>query len=501
LSRFPRGILGRMKTTKGKLAATEKNKFAEVKTRSERPRVAIVIMAAGKGTRLKSQIPKVLHEVGGKPLLEHVIRAAVRVGSARDVFAVIGHEAERVRAATEHTGINFVLQAPQRGTGHALLVARDALRGYDHVVVLSGDAPLITPETIGRLLDYHLAQHASMTLLSADLENPTGYGRVLRKNAGSHEVQAVVEEKAASPAQKKIREINSGFYAFSVKDLYAHIGELSTDNAHAEYYLTDMAGMLRRARKRVIAWRTENPAEVLGGNTRAELADIDHFMRMAKARQLMVDGVSIFYPATCVIDADVSVAADTTIEPYVQLLGKTRVGSGCRVRSFSVIRDCEIGDGVTIRPGCIMEDSRIGMGAIIGPYSHLRPGSEIGDGAHVGNFVETKKIKLGKGSKANHLTYLGDAEIGASVNIGAGTITCNYDGVHKHKTVIGDGVFVGSDSTLVAPVRVGKGAYIAAASCVTDDVPDDALALGRARQVVKEGWATRKRAERTSKTS
>ena len=480
-------------------------KIAEVKTHLPRPRVAIAIMAAGKGTRLKSQIPKVLHEVGGKPLLEHVIRAAVHMASAADVYAIVGHEADRVRTAMKHTGINFILQSEQRGTGHALMVALEALSGYDHVIVLSGDAPLITAETINRLLDFHLAQHASMTLLSAELEDPTGYGRVLRKSAlrkhgSSPEVRAIVEEKSATPAQKKIREINSGFYVFSVKDLYAHIGELSADNPHSEYYLTDMAGVLRGARKRVVAWKTENPGEVLGGNTRAELADIDHFLRMAKARQLMVNGVTIFYPATCVIDADIIVAADSVIEPYVQLLGTTRIGTGCRVRSYSIIRDCEIGDGVTIRPGCVMEDARIGAGAVIGPYSHLRPGSEIGEGAHVGNFVETKKIKLGKGSKANHLTYLGDAEIGAGVNVGAGTITCNYDGVHKNKTVIEDGVFVGSDSTLVAPVRVGKGAYIAAASCITEDVPDDALALGRARQVVKPEWVKQKRSERTNQT-
>jgi len=456
---------------------------------SSAPTVAIAIMAAGKGTRLKSQLPKVLHEVGGQPLLAHVIRAAVRLAPAKDVYAIIGHEAERVRAATESTGINFVLQAEQRGTGHALMVAREALAGYDHVIVLSGDAPLITAETIGRLRDFHLEQRAAMTLLSAELENPTGYGRVLRKSPRSAEVQAVVEEKAASASQKKIKEINSGFYVFSVKDLYSHIAELSTDNAHAEYYLTDMAGVLRKSRRRVVVWKTANAAEVLGGNTRAELADIDQKMRMAKCRQLMADGVTIFYPATCVIDADVAIAADSVIEPYVQLLGKTKIGAGCRVRSYCVIRDSEIGDAVTVRPGCVMEDARVSAGAIIGPFAHLRPGSEIGEGAHVGNFVETKKIKLGKGSKANHLTYLGDAEIGAGVNIGAGTITCNYDGVHKHKTIIDDGVFIGSDSTLVAPVRVGKGAYVGAASCITDDVPEEALAIGRGRQVVKEGWA------------
>ena len=459
-------------------------------------RVAVAIMAAGKGTRLKSQFPKVLHEVGGKPLLEHVIRAAVRVVPAKDVYAIVGHEAERVRAAVEQTGINFVLQAEQRGTGHALIVAREALAGYDHLIVLSGDAPMITPETIGRLRNFHLEEQAAMTLLSAKLENPTGYGRVLRKGPGSVDVRAIVEEKAASPQQKKIREINSGFYVFSVKDLYAHIGELSTGNVHAEYYLTDMAEVLRKARRRVVAYETETPNEVLGGNTRAELADIDQQMRLAKCRQLMADGVTIFYPATCVIDADVAIAPDTVIEPYVQLLGSTKIGAACRIRSYCVIRDSQIGDGVIVRPGCVMEDARVSAGAVLGPYSHLRPGSEIGEGAHVGNFVETKKIRLGKGSKANHLTYLGDAEIGAGVNIGAGTITCNYDGVHKHKTVIADGAFIGSDSTLVAPVRVGKGSYIGAASCITDDVPDEALAIGRGRQVVKEGWAKQKRAER-----
>jgi bifunctional UDP-N-acetylglucosamine pyrophosphorylase / glucosamine-1-phosphate N-acetyltransferase len=464
------------------------------KPRSEgKVRLAVAIMAAGKGTRLKSQHPKVLHEVGGKPLLEHVIRAAVRVVPAGDVFAIIGHEADRVRESMKHTGINFVLQAEQRGTGHALMVARDALSGYDHVIVLSGDAPLISSETIGKLRNVHLETQAAMTLLSADLDNPTGYGRVVRKAAGRPDVNFVVEEKAATPAQKKIREINSGFYVFAVRDLYGNIDKLSTENAHSEYYLTDMAEVLRKGRRPVMAWQTANPSEVVGGNTRAELSDIDQQMRMAKCRQLMADGVSIFYPATCVIDADVEIAPDTIIEPFVQLLGKTKIGTSSRVSSYCVIRDTEIGDGVVIRPGCIMAQTRVSNGAILGPYSHLRPGSDIGEDAHVGNFVETKKIKLGKGSKANHLTYLGDAEIGAGVNIGAGTITCNYDGVHKHKTTIGDGAFIGSDATLVAPVKVGNNSYIGAASCITDDVPDDSLAIGRARQTIKDGWVREKR--------
>ncbi|MGA8432934.1 MAG: bifunctional UDP-N-acetylglucosamine diphosphorylase/glucosamine-1-phosphate N-acetyltransferase GlmU [Candidatus Sulfotelmatobacter sp.] len=457
------------------------------------PRIAVAIMAAGKGSRLKSQLPKVLHEVGGKPLLAHVIAAAKQIVSSKHVYAIIGHEAERVRKALESTGVNFVLQPEQRGTGHALMVAQEALDGYDHIIVLSGDAPMITSETIGLLRDFHLHEHAAMTLLSADLDDPTGYGRVMRKTARSSEVRAVVEEKSATAAQRKLREINSGFYVFSAKDLYGNISKLSTANAHGEYYLTDMAEVLRKAGKRVVAYKTPNPGEVLGGNTRAELAAIDEQMRLAKCRKLMAEGVTVFYPATCVIDVDVQVAADTVIEPYVQLLGKTTIGSASHIRSYSVIRDAEIGDRVTILPGCIITESRVLHGAILGPYSHLRPGSEIGEGAHVGNFVETKKTKLGKGSKANHLSYLGDAEIGEKVNVGAGTITCNYDGVNKHKTVIEDGAFIGSDSALVAPVRIGKGAYVAAASCITHDVPEDALAIARTRQTIKENWAREKR--------
>jgi bifunctional UDP-N-acetylglucosamine pyrophosphorylase/glucosamine-1-phosphate N-acetyltransferase len=463
------------------------------------PRVAIAIMAAGKGTRLKSQLPKVLHEVGGKPLLAHVIAAATQVIPASDVFAIIGHEADRVRTALAATGVKFILQTEQRGTGHALMIAQPALSAYDHVIVLSGDAPQITPQTIAQLLNFHLDNDAAMTLLSADLDHPTGYGRVIRKKTGSSEIQAIVEEKSASPAQKKIREINAGFYVFAIPQLFSHIAKLSTANAHSEYYLTDMAQVLRKAGEHVVVWKTENSAEVLGANTRAELSYIDHQMRMRKCQELMAAGVTIFNPSTCVIDSDVEIAADTIIEPFVQILGRSRIGSGCRIRSYNVIEDSELADGALLRPGCILEDSRVGPNAILGPYSHLRPGSDIGEDAHVGNFVETKKIKLGKGSKANHLTYLGDAEIGAGVNIGAGTITCNYDGSHKHTTVIEDGAFIGSDTTLVAPVRVGKGAYVGAASCVTSDVPADALAIGRAPQVVKEGWASAKRAARKPK--
>ena len=449
-------------------------------------------MAAGKGTRLKSKHPKVLHEIGGKPILAHVIAAARKVVPPRNIFTIIGHEAEAVRAAVADTGVQFVLQAEQRGTGHALMVARESLAGYDQVIVLSGDAPLITPDTIQKLNDFHAAQKAAMTILSADLDDPTSYGRIIRKSTKSAEVRGIVEEKAASAQQKKVREINSGFYVFSVPELYGHIGDLTTDNPHGEYYLTDMAAVLGRARKKVVVMKTADAAEILGTNTRREMAALDIRLRMAKCLQMMDAGVSIFYPQTCIIDADVEVGSDTVIEPYVQLLGNTKIGTDCRIRSYSVVRNSEIGDGVLVRAGTVMEEARVGSGAIIGPYSHLRPGSDIGEGAHVGNFVETKKIRMGKGSKANHLTYLGDAEIGSGVNVGAGTITCNYDGVNKHKTTIEDGAFIGSDATLVAPVKIGKGAYVAAGSCITEDVPAESLALGRARQVVKEGWAEKR---------
>jgi bifunctional UDP-N-acetylglucosamine pyrophosphorylase/glucosamine-1-phosphate N-acetyltransferase len=457
------------------------------------PKIAIAILAAGKGTRLKSKHPKVLHEVGGKTLLAHVIAAATKVVPASDVFAIIGHEADRVRSAVAASSIGFVLQQEQRGTGHALMVAREALAPYDRVIVLYGDAPLITSQTIERLRDFHLSKKAAMTILTARLENPAGYGRIVRKKATGDDVKAIVEQKNLTAAQQKIHEVNSGFYAFEAKPLFGHIDKLSAGNHHGEFYLTDMAAILTQAKQRVVAVQARDAHEVLGGNTRAELSEIDQYMRMAKCRQLMDQGVTILYPETCVIDSDVEVGPDTVIEPSVQLRGSTRVGSDTRIGSYSVILSCEIGDEVLVQTGCVLEHSVIRARASLGPYSHLRPGCEVCEDAHIGNFVELKKTRVGKGSKANHLTYLGDTEVGEKVNVGAGTITCNYDGVSKHKTIIEDGVFVGSDSILIAPVRIGKGAYVAAATTVTEDVPPDSLALGRARQIVKEGWAKAKR--------
>jgi bifunctional UDP-N-acetylglucosamine pyrophosphorylase/glucosamine-1-phosphate N-acetyltransferase len=456
------------------------------------PNIGIAILAAGKGTRLKSKHPKVLHEVGGKPLLAHVIAAATKVVPARDVFAIIGHEADRVRSAVVASGIGFVLQQEQRGTGHALMVAREALAPYDLVIVLYGDAPLITSNTIARLRDFHLAKKAAMTILTARLENPAGYGRIVRRKAGSDDVKAIVEQKDLTPAQQKISEVNSGFYAFDGRQLFSQIEKLGSNNHHGEFYLTDMAAILK-IKHRVVALQTRDAHEVLGGNTRAELSEIDQHMRLAKCRQLMDDGVTILYPETCVIDSDVEVGADTVIEPSVQLRGTTRVGSDTRIGSYSVILSCDIGNEVLVQTGCVLEHSLVRARASLGPYSHLRPGCEVCEDAHVGNFTELKKTRLGKGSKANHLTYLGDTEVGEKVNVGAGTITCNYDGVSKHKTIIEDGVFVGSDSILIAPVRIGRGAYVAAATTVTEDVPPDSLALGRARQILKEGWAKAKR--------
>jgi bifunctional UDP-N-acetylglucosamine pyrophosphorylase/glucosamine-1-phosphate N-acetyltransferase len=458
--------------------------------------LAIVIMAAGKGTRLKSRRPKVLHQVGGRALVEHVIAAAAQVVEPKDIYVVIGHEAEAVRAALRHTGVRFVVQAEQRGTGHAIQTAKSEVEEYENLIVLSGDAPMIRTETILRLRDFHLEQQAAMTVLTTRPADPTGYGRVVRKAAGKPEVIAIVEQKALKPEQLSAPEINSGIYAFRAAPLFKHIGELSTDNAHGEYYLTDMAALLVKAKERVVALETTDVHEVLGANTIAEMMELDAEMRMRKAQALMAEGVTIFRPETSVIDSTVTVGADTIVEPFVQLLGRTKIGSGCRIRSYSVIEDSTIGDDVLVRNGSVIGSSLIAKNALIGPYSHLRPESEIGEGAHVGNFVETKKSRLGAGAKANHLSYIGDAEIGAGTNIGAGTITCNYDGKGKHRTTIGANVFVGSDSTLVAPLAIADGSYIAAGSTITEDVPADALALGRARQTTKPDWAKKMRSRK-----
>jgi bifunctional UDP-N-acetylglucosamine pyrophosphorylase/glucosamine-1-phosphate N-acetyltransferase len=454
----------------------------------------IAIMAAGKGTRLKSRRPKVLHEIGGQALLLHVIAAARTIAPPNHIYCIIGYEADRVRAAVESTGVAFVLQAEQRGTGHALqqLKAHFARSGETpprHLLVLSGDVPLITPSTLEAMCAFHLREQAAMTILTAIPPDPTGYGRVLRAS-DSPEVTAIVEQKSLRPEQLAAPEINSGIYCFQTSDLFANLDSLSTKNSHAEFYLTDIAAMLVAEGKRVIALKADSVDEVLGANTIAEMMHLDAAMRLATAHRLMSEGVTIFRPDTCVIDAQVQVGPDTVIEPYVQLLRNTKVGCNCHIASYSVVIDTTLDDNVLLRNGCILSESTVASGAKLGPYAHLRPGSDIGEDAHIGNFVETKKVRMGKGSKANHLSYLGDAVIGAGTNIGAGAITCNYDGVHKHTTTIGDGVFVGSDSILVAPLTIGDGGYIAAGSCITEDVPAHALALARSRQTTKPGWVS-----------
>ena len=470
--------------------------------------LGIVIMAAGKGTRLKSSRPKVLHTVGGKLLLQHVIDAALTVVPASAIQVVIGHQAETVRAAVAHTGVRFVLQAEQLGTGHALQCVKQSFLAEntappENLIVLSGDVPLIRPETIDRLWQTHTRESAAMTILTAVPGNPHGYGRVLRTAPGSAQVRSIVEQKALTPEQlahpDQLREINSGIYAFRTDSLFRSLDALTNANSAAEFYLTDVAALLTSAGDRVVAVAADSVDEVLGANTIAEMMHLDAALRRATADRLMASGVSIFRPDTVVIDSTVQIGPDTVVEPFVQLLGRTRVGSHCRIRSYSTLENSTVGDGVLIRNGCVLDSAEVAASAVLGPYAHLRPQSRIGEGAHVGNFVETKKTTLGAGSKANHLSYLGDAEIGSGVNIGAGVITCNYDGVNKHVTRIGDRSFIGSDSTLVAPLTIEQGSYVAAASCITEDVPSGALALGRSRQVTKPGWAERRKPDQSSR--
>jgi bifunctional UDP-N-acetylglucosamine pyrophosphorylase/glucosamine-1-phosphate N-acetyltransferase len=467
--------------------------------------LAIVILAAGKGTRMKSRRPKVLHEIGGKPLLAHVIAAANKMVAAEDIVVVAGHGSDRVKAAVASTGVRVVIQAEQLGTGDAMRSAEQAIAGYENVLVLPGDVPLIRTETLEALLAHH-AMGAAMTILTARPQDSFGYGRVVHRAAENVlEVEAVVEHEGFSREQTVVPEIDTGIYAFQTRPLIAYGARLtergaspdaSSEIAESEagaYDLADVARELLSDGQLVAAVECSDAAEVLAVDTIAELVALDAALRVNTALRLMESGVTIFRPETCVIDADVEVGADTVIESNVQLLGKTVLGSDCLIRSGTVIENSTLADRVVIRQSCVITDSTVLSGATIGPFAHLRPGSEIGEEAHVGNFVETKKTRMGKGAKAGHLSYLGDTEIGAGTNIGAGVITCNYDGVRKHPTKIGEGAFVGSDSTLVAPVVIGDGAFIGAGSCITKEVPAGALSVGRSQQVIKEGWAVAKR--------
>jgi bifunctional UDP-N-acetylglucosamine pyrophosphorylase/glucosamine-1-phosphate N-acetyltransferase len=452
----------------------------------------IVILAAGKGTRLKSTLAKVLHRGGGRTLVEHVVRACLPLKAKRTVV-VVGHQAEQVAGVVEPLAASTVLQQPQRGTGHAVLVARRAIGGAKYALVLPGDAPLIRTETLRAFLETHRTGNAAATILTAVVENPTGYGRILRKSETA--VQAIVEESQLTDDQRTINEINSSMYCFTLEKLWPALAQVRPNNRHRELYLTDAIGVMTGRGETVLAHVAADAQEVLGCNTRAELAEVDRTFRERKRQALMAVGVTIQLPETVAIDPDVQVGEDTIVEPCVQLLGKTKIGARCTIRTGSVLADATLGDDVRVEPHCVVTESRLDDGVMIGPFARLRPGNHLKAGSRIGNFVEMKKSVLGEGTKAMHLTYLGDAKIGQKANIGAGTITCNYDGFAKYPTTIGNRAFIGSDATLVAPLRIGDGAYIGAGSTITDNVPPDALALGRGRQVNKPGWAAAKRRE------
>jgi bifunctional UDP-N-acetylglucosamine pyrophosphorylase / glucosamine-1-phosphate N-acetyltransferase len=455
------------------------------------PDTSIVILAAGKGTRMRSELAKVLHRAGGRPLIEHVVRACQALKPAQ-VLTIVGHQADAVGAVVESLGAQTILQQPQKGTGHAMQIARRAIRKSAKLaVVVPGDAPLLRTETLASLIDMHRRSEAAATILTAEIANPFGYGRIVRDSAGR--VQTIVEEKSATPEQREIHEVNSSIYCFTLSKLWPCLSALRPDNAHRELYLTDAIALLRQKNEPVLAQIAPDANEILGCNTRAHLADIDRIFRARKALEIMEAGTTIYLPETVLIDPDVTAGQDSLIEPCVQLLGKTRVGSRCQIGTGCVLTNVRVDDGAIIAPQSHLLDCRVGPDTRIGPFSRLRPGTEIREGAHVGSFVEMKNTVLHEGAKAPHLSYLGDATIGARTNIGAGTITCNYDGVHKHETKIGKNVFIGSDSALVAPVRVGDGAYVAAGSIITENVPAEALAIARGRQVNKPGWARARR--------
>jgi len=454
--------------------------------------LAIVVLAAGKGTRLKSSLVKVLHRAGGRTLVEHIVRACEPL-KPRETVVVVGHQAERVAAVVEPLDAVTVTQQPQNGTGHAMQVAKRALGRAKFAVVLPGDAPLVRTETLKALIVAHRNGNAAATILSAVLADPSGYGRVVRKTETA--VSAIVEESELTHEQREINEINSAIYCFTLEKLWPALAQVKPNNKHRELYLTDAIAVLNAKGETVLVQVAADSREVLGCNTRADLAEVDRIFRERKRNALMDDGVTIQLPETVLIDPDVSAGEDTILEPGVQLLGKTKIGARCIIRTGSVLTDAILGDDVTVEPHCVVAQSRLDDRVIIGPFARLRPDNHLKAGARIGNFVELKKSTIGEGTKAMHLSYLGNAKIGTKSNIGAGTITCNYDGFHKYPTSIGSKVFIGSDTALVAPVRVGDGAYIAAGSTITENVPSDGLGIARGRQVNKPGWAAKKRRE------
>ena len=455
------------------------------------PDIHVVVLAAGKGTRMKSMLPKVLFGISGLTLVERVLRTAAAL-QPTSITIVVGHGADEVkRSLAKRTGLQFVTQEQQLGTGHALLQARTHLEGRKGtVVLLSGDVPLLTIKSLKALLETHSEAEAAATVMTANLQRPFGYGRIVRTNG---KISKIVEERDTTAAQKAITEINSGIYAFDLAPLFAALDTVGTANKQGEYYLPDLVAIYRKQKQAVATWTVERADEIRGINSRTELAEVSTMVRQQKNEELMAAGVTLIDPATTYIDADVFVGPDTVIYPCVFLEGSTRIGSACEIQAGARIVNSIVGDRVCVRNHTVVTDSTIEAGAFVGPFAHIRPGSEVGTDAHIGNFVELKKTVMGKGAKANHLAYLGDATIGAKTNVGAGTITCNYDGDTKHRTVIGSNVFVGSNSTLVAPVTLADGSYIAAGSAVTADVPAGALAIGRSRQENKEGWVAKRK--------
>ncbi len=469
-------------------------------TRTSRAPLAAVVLAAGQGTRMKSRIAKVLHQLAGKPLAWFPIRAALEAG-ASPVVVVVGHQAEAVeaalRAALPGAPLRFAVQAEQRGTAHAVLAARTALRGVTGpIAILSGDTPLLSAATLLRVVKARARAQAPLAFATMNLAEPRGYGRVLRGEGGTP--AGIVEEKDASEAQRAIGEVNAGLYCGDAGFLWRALARVGSGNAQGEFYLTDLVAL---AAKREPAVAVEvDPLEASGVNDLEELARSGRVLQRRRASALMKAGVTLEDPDRFLCDEEVEIAADVVIEPDVRLRGATRIGAGCRLGQGSILADAVLAEGVTVKPYTVIEGpATVGARSVLGPFSRIRPGSELAEGVHLGNFVETKKTRIGKGSKANHLAYLGDAVIGAGVNVGCGTITCNYDGEQKHQTRIGDGAFIGSDSILVAPVEIGAGAYTAAGSTITEPVPAGALALGRAKQVNKEGWARRLEVERAAR--
>jgi bifunctional UDP-N-acetylglucosamine pyrophosphorylase/glucosamine-1-phosphate N-acetyltransferase len=454
----------------------------------------VVILAAGLGTRMRSKYAKVLHRAGGLALVEHVVAAARAIATPDRMVVVTGHQADEVESMLAPIGLRFARQREQKGTGHALASCLGSIPDIaegDLLMVLYGDTPLLSAKTLTRLRDMQADSNAAATLITTRLQDPTGYGRVLLDESGA--VLAIVEEKACTPEQRSLDLINSGIYCFRSDLLWRHIGEIEPNNPAHEYYLTDMAEILSRHGHRVQPMFVEDSSELLGINTRVELADADRLLRRHKADELMLSGVTIERPETVAIDALVEVGADTVIEPFTRLLGTTEIGEDCRIGTGSIIESSILADGVVIKPYSLISDSRIETGAQVGPFSRLRMNARIAADARVGNFVEIKNSRIGEGAKSQHLAYLGDADIGDKVNIGAGTITCNFDGEKKHETKIGAGAFVGSNSTLVAPIEIGAESYIGAGSVITDPVPPRTLALGRGRQVVKQDWLAKRK--------